>query len=193
MFLVDLQERIRPSLVSVVRISSGILFSVIVFFFLMRLIYAPYLADQYWFILEQLGWGKITFNTTFFYKCTPLGDSLVLLALGTSIICYLYLKERFLATRVTGLGYFWVFILFTINLVTTLNLLYIFLFFEFLFIPSLFFVYILGYTKRVPETIRYLLYWTLSGSFLVLISFIYLYTCYGSLDLTDLSQVRLTF
>lgn len=60
--------------------------------------------------------------------------------------------------RVTWLGYFWVFILFTINMVTTTNLLYIFIFFEFLFLPSLFFVYILGYTKRVPETVRYLLY-----------------------------------
>ena len=70
------------------------------------------------------------------------------------------------------------------------NLLVMFVFFEFIFLPSLFFVYMLGYSKKVEKTIKYLLIWTLTGSFIVLCTLSYLYLTFLCLDIKYLSIMR---
>lgn len=67
------------------------------------------------------------------------------------------------------------------------DLFIMFIYFELLFIPSLFFVYYLGYSKKVDITISYLLKWTLTGSFMVLLCFSYIYNVTGTLLIEDLS------
>ena len=116
-------------------------------------------------------------------------DVLVCLAFITSIISWIYLSERFLYKFHFFHFLLFIFILCTINMVSSTNLLIMFIFFEFIFLPSLFFVYQFVYSKKVDKTISYLLKWTLTGSFLVLLAIIYIYTTYSTLNIYDLSSL----
>lgn len=128
----------------------------------------------------------LNFSTSIF------SDTLICLALIVTIVSWIYLSERFLFKTSFFIFYFFIFIIFTINLVYTSNLLVMFINFEFIFLPSLFFVYKFGYAKKVIKTINFLLTWTLSGSFIVLVTLLILYNAVNSLDLHVLSQVTFT-
>lgn len=119
-------------------------------------------------------------------------DTLVLLCILVSLICWVILSERFLLKNYFNLSYFLSFTLFTINMVYTGNLLVMFLFFEFIFLPSLFFVYTAGYAKRVDKTIKFLLLWTLLGSLLVLFGLVYLYSISLTLHFKTLLTIVFT-
>lgn len=117
-------------------------------------------------------------------------DTIVCLALITSMISWVYLSERYMYKTHFFIFYFFIFIVCTINMVSTPNLLLMFIFFEFIFLPSLFFVYQFGYSKKVDKTISYLLKWTFSGSFLVLLAIAYMYSICFTLNIHDLSMIK---
>lgn len=121
-----------------------------------------------------------------------LGDTLIILCVTTIIISWVFLSERYINLNIHNSLYFFIFIIFTINMVYTTNLLTMFIFFELIFLPSLFFVYVLGYSKKVEKTIKYLLLWTLTGSFIVLFTIVYLHSVVGSLEINSLYLIKFT-
>lgn len=125
-------------------------------------------------------------------NCSILGDALVLLCITTLMISWVFLSERFIYLNSYNNIYFFIFIVFTINMVYSDNLFIMFIFFEFIFLPSLFFVYILGYSKKVEKTIKYLLIWTLTGSFIVLCGLVYLNNITGNLNIQYLFTLKFT-
>lgn len=126
-----------------------------------------------------------SFCLTNFY----FSDSIICLSFITSIISWIYLSERFMYKAHFFIFYFFIFIICTINMVTTNNLLIMFVFFEFIFLPSLFFVYQFAYSKKVDKTINFLLKWTMTGSLLVLLAIIYIYSVYTTLIINKLSLI----
>lgn len=122
------------------------------------------------------------FRNNGLWNITLFGDTLILLCITTLIISWIFLSERYLQSKPLYGVYFFIFVIFTINMVYTNNLFIMFMFFELIFLPSLFFVYLLGYSKKVEKTIKYLLIWTLSGSFIALTGIVYLYVNYLSLN-----------
>ena len=75
-------------------------------------------------------------------------------------------------------------------MVYTNNLLILFLSFEMIFIPTIYFVYKFGYIKKTDKTVKYLLQWTLSGAFLILMVICYLFFIYKSLNINILSTFK---
>ena len=126
------------------------------------------------------------------WNLSLFGDTLILLCITTLIISWLFLSERYIKSNPIYTSYFFIFIVFTINMVYTKNVLTMFLFFEFIFLPSLFFVYVLGYSKKVERTVKYLLLWTLTGSFICLVAIIYLFSISGSLHIFFLMEYNFT-
>ena len=124
------------------------------------------------------------------FEFSIFGDTLVLLCITTLIVSWVFLSELYLFFSSYNTIYFFIFIIFTLNMVYADNLLVMFLFFELIFLPSLFFVYMLGYSKKVEKTIKYLLIWTLSGSFIVLCSLSYIYTTFLCLDIKYINIVK---
>lgn len=131
-------------------------------------------------------------DTTWFFV-NFFGETLTLLCILTTIISWFYLSERYSFTQNTNNFYFLIFTVLTINMVNTLDILLMFLFFEFTFLPSLFFVYSLGYSKKVDKTIKYLLIWTLAGSFLVLCTISYIFSITKSTSLIFLKSYNFSF
>ena len=117
-------------------------------------------------------------------------DIIIILCIVTTFISWIYLSERYLFFNYFSVIYFFIFIVFTANMVYTNNLMTMFIFFEFIFLPSLYFVYYLGYAKKVDKTIKYLLVWTLSGSFLVLCSILYLYSITKTLLISNYMWIQ---
>ncbi len=157
------------------------------YFFLILFFFSLYYFSK--FILTLIYVHSLDFSivTNSLIEVSYFGDVLVCLAIITSIISWIYLSERFLYKFHFFIFYFFIFIMCTINMVNTNNLLLMFVFFEFIFLPSLFFVYQFAYSKKVDKTISYLLKWTLSGSFLVLLAIIYIYSVYSTLNIYDLN------
>ena len=145
-------------------------------FYLYTYLYLP-LMVIYWLETQILFYSKCSWVLFLF------SDTLVLLSILISLICWVILGERFLFLSFLNVGYFLVFILFTINMVYTQNLFSMFLFFEFIFLPSLYFVYTSGYAKRVDKSIKFLLLWTFFGSLIVFLSLLYLYSIDLSLQI----------
>lgn len=121
---------------------------------------------------------------------TMFSDTLIILAFAVTVVSWVYLSERFLFRMSFNIFYFSIFGLCTLNLVYTPNLLLLFIYFELLFLPSLYFVYQYGYAKKVDKTISFLLKWTLSGSFLVLLGLAVLYTLTFTLDFSALQLIQ---
>lgn len=129
-------------------------------------------------------------NTISFYNI--FGDTLNCLCLLTTIISFIYLSERYLFKLNVNIFYFFIFVCCTLQMTTTNDIFVMFIYFELLFIPSLFFVYHLGYSKKVDITITYLLKWTLSGSFICLLSFCYFFFINSSLLITSAKFIKLS-
>ena len=121
---------------------------------------------------------------------SPFSDTLVLLAMSVTTISWIYLSERYMFKVDFFIFYFFIFVICTILMVTSTDLLQVFIYFEFLFFPSLFFVYQLGYSRRVAKAILFLLAWTLTGSFLCFLVICYIYSVYGTLEVSSLSLLR---
>ena len=145
-----------------------------------------YVNSRLWSI--HLAYTLVEF--CFYYEYSIFGDTLVFLCITTLIVSWVFLSERYLFLSSYNTLYFFIFIIFTLNMVYADNLLVMFIFFEFIFLPSLFFVYMLGYSKKVEKTIKYLLVWTLTGSFIVLCSLGYLYAMFFCLDIDYLTMIR---
>lgn len=111
-----------------------------------------------------------------------LSDVIVLLALSSGLVCIYLLGEKNITKYCSNLSFFSFFFVAILLMVYTVNLLVMFISFELLFLPTLYFVYSHGYVERVDKTLKILLYWTLSGAFLVLISLAYLYFKYKTLN-----------
>jgi len=102
-------------------------------------------------------------------------DSIVLLAIITGMVCVFLLGDKNINVNLINVIYFSFFTGVTICMVYTVNLLVMFISFEFIFVPTIYFVYKLGYVKKTDKTIKYLLQWTLTGAFLILITICYIY------------------
>lgn len=135
----------------------------------------------------QLLHTSYVFNS---FKSSFFSDTIILLALLTTLISWFFLSERHIIKKTFFTFYFSIFMIITFNMVYTNNLLSMFVFFELLFVPSLFFVYKFGYTKKVNKTITYLLLWTLSGSLLVLCGLAYLFTITKTLQWGVLNTIK---
>ena len=169
-----------------------LLLLVLIFF-----LYSVKFISNFWLLNNYYYLGNI-FCTSFIIKkklialnymvsnYSLFSDTIVLLCIITTFISWVYLSERNLFLVNFNIFYFFIFIIFTINMVYTTNLLSMFIFFEFIFLPSLYFVYWLGYSKKVDKTIKYLLIWTLTGSFLVACGLVYLYSVAKTLSLVNL-------
>ena len=158
------------------------------FFILFKLAFLGYfLGAQSWvsflLYLYQPNLGLKVASLPFNYLTSTFGDTLLLLCILTTLFCWIILGERFFLRIFLNLGYFLVFIVFTINMVYTWNLLNMFLFFEFIFLPSLYFVYTLGYSKRADKTINFLLTWTFFGALIVFFGLGYLFKVYKTSSL----------
>ena len=138
-----------------------------------------YYKFSYTIISEVLTLPTIIFSYT-----------MTILAIFVSVISWTYLSERYMFKYDFFIFYFFIFTLCTILMVFSINLLQMFVYFEFIFLPSLFFVYQLGYSKKTPRSVTFLLTWTLSGSFLVLMSLSYLYSSYACVDITYLRCIK---
>lgn len=166
-----------------------ILFISIVLFFIKFFFYT-------WFFQSSM-LVKFSNFTNLYYSnllvnINTLGDILVILCILTTFISWVYLSERYLFLNMFNVYYFYIFIIFTINMVYTSNLLVMFIFFEFIFLPSLYFVYWLSYSQKSDKAIKYLLVWTLSGSFFVACGLAYIYGVIGTLSLTNLLLFKFT-
>ena len=147
--------------------------------------YLGYTSESLALLFEGLEFKML--NTSLF------SDTLVLLSIIVTIISWYYLSERFLFKSVFFILYFFVFVFCTMCMVYSSNLMVMFIFFDVIFVPSLFFVFKFGYAKRVEKTISFLLLWTLSGSFIALLCFAYTLGVAGSLEVANVSAIRLGF
>lgn len=111
-----------------------------------------------------------------------LSDVIILLAFSSGTVCIYLLGEKKLSKYISNLSFFSFFFVAIILMVYTMNLLVMFISFEFLFLPTLFFVYSHGYVQKTDKTLKMLLYWTLTGAFLVLTALAYLYFKYKTLN-----------
>lgn len=169
-------------------------FLLIFYWFFILLLWLVFIIKLY-YTYKLLNFYETTLAVTLrpeyiFVNFSRFGDTLILLCLTTLLISWIFLSERYININCFHTTYFFIFVVFTINMVYATSLFIMFIFFEFIFLPSLFFVYILGYSKKVEKTIKYLLLWTLTGSFLVLISIIYIYNVTYTLDIHTLKYMR---
>lgn len=132
------------------------------------------------------------FSLNLLINTNSLSDILVILCLITTFISWVYLSERYLFLNMFNVYYFYIFIIFTINMVYTSNLLTMFIFFEFIFLPSLYFVYWLSYSQKSDKAIKYLLVWTLTGSFCVACGLTYVYGVTKTLNIENLYLFQFT-
>jgi formate hydrogenlyase subunit 3/multisubunit Na+/H+ antiporter MnhD subunit len=121
-----------------------------------------------------------------------LSDVVILLAFSSGMVCLYLLGEKNISNYLSNLGFFCIYFVAIILMVYTTNLLVMFISFELLFLPTLFFVYSHGYVERADKTLKILLYWTLCGAFLVLVSLAYLYFKYKTLNYFFLNKVPFT-
>ena len=132
-------------------------------------------------------------NPVFNLNGSILSDTIILLAFSSGLVCIHLLGEKNLSKYTSNINIFSIFLVSTILMVYTTNLLVMFVGFEMLFIPTLYFVYSHGYVERVDKTLKILLYWTLSGAFLVLTSLAYLFFKYKTLNFCSLINIKFTF
>jgi NADH-quinone oxidoreductase subunit M len=111
-----------------------------------------------------------------------MGDSIVLLSLFILLVSALYISEHNLYKNDFSIFFYFVFIIITMQLTYTNNLLLMFIFFEFLFIPSLYFLYNCGYSRKVEKSVEIFLFWLLIGTFLALLSVVYMYYIFNTLN-----------
>lgn len=124
------------------------------------------------------------------FSGSVLSDVIVLLALSSGLVCIYLLGEKNITKYCSNLSFFCFFFVAILLMVYTVNLLVMFVSFELLFLPTLYFVYSHGYVERVDKTLKILLYWTLSGAFLVLVSLAYLYFKHKTLNYYLLTNVK---
>ena len=120
------------------------------------------------------------------FNGTLFSDVIVLLSYFSGLFCMYLLGDRDFLKSIANVPYFCIFIVITNIMVYTENLLVMFLSFEFIFLPTIYFAYSLGYVKKSDKAAKILLYWTLTGAFLVLCSLAYIYSNYKTLNYTVL-------
>lgn len=178
------------------------LISFLIVSILFILIFIKFLASIFFFRLYAVSISTLAANTVqlkylipgviFTLNSSILSDIVLLLAFSSGMVCVYLLGEKNLAKYVSNSSIFVFFYLSLIVMVYTTNLLVMFIGFEFLFLPTLFFVYKHGYVQRTDKTLKVLLYWTLSGAFLVLSSLTYMYYKYKTLNFYTLSNTTFT-
>lgn len=125
--------------------------------------------------------SSLTFSSAF-------GDAILLLSTVVGLLCIDLLGPKNMFKSISNINIFALFNFFVIIMVTTNNLLIMFLSFEFIFLPTMYFAYMLGYSKKIDKSSELLFYWTLFGSFTVLVSLSYFYYKYGTLNYLYLTK-----
>lgn len=132
--------------------------------------------------------SNISFFETHTLLSTSFGDAIVILCLIVGLVCLELLGPKNFFQSVNNLSIFFFFTFFIILMTSTANLLIMFISFEFIFLPTVYFAYTLGYTKKIDNASKMLIYWTLFGSFLVLSNLGYLYYQYKTLNYFFLTE-----
>ncbi len=148
----------------------------------------PYLYDvKYLFYMENKNISDLEY---YFIFSSSFSDAILLLSIITGIICLELLGYKNLFKHLNNISLFLIFNFFVTIMVSTNNLLIMFLCFEMIFLPTIYFVYILAYSKKSDKSGEYLLYWTLFGSFIVLVALGYIYYNFSSLNYLILSNKK---
>lgn len=121
-----------------------------------------------------------------FFFCSSFSDSILILGVITSIICLDMLGSKNLIKSLSNYSIFFIFLLSIIILVYTKNLLIMFLSFEALFIPTVWIAYKSAYNVEANYSIKILVFWTLSGAFLILCTLFYIYSRTYTLNYVEL-------
>lgn len=121
-----------------------------------------------------------------------LSDSVVLLGLVIGWYCQFLLNNKKLFNSFTDHNVFFIFILCIIFMVYTTNLLIMFISFEFLFFPTIYYIFRHTYSKKSNKALKFLIIWTLLGTFIVLFNLSYIFGCYGTLDFKQLNVFKFT-
>ena len=140
----------------------------------------------------KINFFKINNNINYLEHFTILSssfsDSILILSVIVGLVCIELLGSKNLFNSFNNMNIFFLFTIFVTVMVTTNNLLIMFISFEFIFLPTVYFAYTKGYSKKIDVASEILIYWTLFGSFLVLINLAYIYHIYGTLNYLFLSQ-----
>lgn len=138
---------------------------------------------EFYIINPQLTYleSSLTFSSAF-------GDAILLLSTIVGLLCIDLLGPKDMFKTISNINIFALFNFFVITMVTTNNLLVMFMSFEFIFLPTMYFAYMLGYSKKIDKSSELLFYWTLFGSFTVLVSLSYFYYKYGTLNYLYLTK-----
>lgn len=138
----------------------------------------------------SLKFNYLLFTPTFDLNNSLFSDAIILLAFSSGLICLYLLGEKNLASYLSNVSIFSIFLVAIVAMVYTTNLLVMFIGFECLFLPTLYYVWGHGYVQRADKTLRILLYWTLLGAFLVLTSLAYIMYKYKSLQYFHLTTIK---
>ncbi len=140
----------------------------------------PYIYDvKYLFYVENKNISNLDY---YFVFSSSFSDGILLLSIITGIVCLELMAYKNLLKYLNNISLFLLFNFFVTIMVSTNNLLVMFLCFEMIFLPTIYFVYILAYSKKSDKAGEYLLYWTLFGSFMILVALGYIYYNFSSLN-----------
>lgn len=185
------------TLFNFIKISNIVVFTTILIFVILKFIlflwnfkyYSFYTAYPAWFSCKMT---YVSVIPSFDLNCSAFSDVIILLAFSSGLVCIHLLGEKNLSKKIDNISIFSFFLIATIIMVYTSNILIMFVGFECLFLPTLYFVYHHGYVERVDKTLKILLYWTLSGAFLIFCSISYLYLKYKTLNIYSLTRCTFT-
>ena len=89
---------------------------------------------------------------------SSFGDAIIILCLIVGLICLELLGPKNLFNSVNNISIFFLFTIFVVILSSTTNLLIMFIGFEFIFLPTVYFAFSLGYTKKIDNASKMLIY-----------------------------------
>jgi len=132
--------------------------------------------------------NKLGYLEHFSILSSSFSDAILILSIVVGLVCLDLLGSKDLFKSINNVSIFFLFTLFVLIMVSTNNLLIMFISFEFIFLPTVYFAYSLGYSKKIDMAAKILFYWTLFGSFLILVTLAYLYYQYATLNYIYLNQ-----
>jgi len=169
-------------------IINNFIYNLLLFFFIIKFLITIQKVKNLSLLINYKLMDKavmLNFNGSLF------SDVIVILGLFTGIICYNLISGKSFVKNTINSFLFFFFFIATIFMVYTSNILIMFLSFEFLFLPTIYCVYFYGYSKKVDKSCKYLIFWTLLGSFIVLVSLGFLYNIYQTLNYNQLKLCKL--
>lgn len=98
------------------------------------------------------------FAETYTLFSSSFGDAIIILCLIVGLVCLELLGPKNLFQSINNTSIFFLFTIFIVIMTSTTNLLILFISFEFIFLPTIYFAYTLGYTKKIDNASKMLIY-----------------------------------